>query len=228
MEDLHSNANAKQLAASPSQQFVDVVEVKEDTMILKSGALRSVLAVSAINYDLKSSEEQDAIISQYQNFLNSIDFPLQILIKSRKLNIDKYVDFITSKEKQQSNELLRLQISEYKSFIQQMVSISNIVDKAFYIVVPFSPIENKESGFLANLANILNPKKGIIAKNEAFETYRSQLIQRVDHIIAGLSGIGLRIKPLQTQELIELLYDSYNPTASDDSNLSAVEKLDIQ
>jgi len=228
MEDLHSNINAKQASASPTQQFVDVIEVKEDVMVLKSGALRSVLAVSAINYDLKSSDEQDAIISQYQNFLNSIDFPLQILIKSRKLNIDNYLEFITSKEKQQPNELLRLQISEYKAFIQQMVSMSNIVDKVFYIIVPFSPIENKESGFLANLSNMLNPKKGIIEKNEAFETYRNQLLQRVDHIIAGLSGIGLRIKPLQTQELIELLYSSYNPTVLDESTLNAVEKLDLK
>lgn len=228
MEDLHSNKNIKQMASSPSQQFVDVMEVKEDTMVLKSGALRAVLAVSAINYDLKSSDEQDAIISQYQNFLNSIDFPLQILIRSRKLNIDNYLDFITSKEKQQSNELLRLQIAEYKSFIKQMVSVSNIVDKEFYIIVPFSPIENKDSGFLSNLSNMLNPKKGIIEKKEAFETYRSQLLQRMDHIIAGLSGIGLRIKPLQTQELIELLYDSYNPTILDESSLNAVEALDIK
>jgi len=228
MEDLHSNKNAKQVAASPSQQFVDVLEVKEDVMVLKSGALRSVLAVSAINYDLKSSDEQDAIISSYQNFLNSIDFPLQIMIRSRKLNIDSYLDFITSKEKQQSNELLRLQISEYKSFIQQMVTVSNIVDKEFYIIVPFSPIENKDSGFLSNLSNMFNPKKGIIEKKEAFETYRSQLLQRVDHIIAGLSGIGLRIKPLQTQELIEILYDSYNPSILDESSLSAVGDLDIK
>lgn len=228
MENLHSNKNTKQLASAPSQDFVDVIEVKEDVLVLKSGALRSVLAVSAINYDLKSSEEQDAIISSYQNFLNSIDFPLQIMIRSRKLNIDSYLDFITSKEKQQANELLRLQISEYKSFIQQMVSVSNIVDKEFYIIVPFSPIENKDGGFFSNLSNMFNPKKGIIEKKEAFETYRSQLLQRVDHIIAGLAGIGLRIKPLQTQELIEILYDSYNPTILDESSLGEVEKLDIK
>ena len=228
MENLHSNKNTRQLSSAPSQDFVDVIEVKEDVLVLKSGALRSVLAVSAINYDLKSSDEQDAIISSYQNFLNSIDFPLQVMIRSRKLNIDSYLEFITSKEKQQSNELLRLQITEYKAFIQQMVSVANIVDQEFYIIVPFSPIENKDNGFLSNLSNMLNPKKGIIEKKEAFETYRSQLLQRVDHIIAGLAGIGLRIKPLQTQELIEILYDSYNPTVLDESSLGEVKNLDIK
>ena len=228
MENLHSNKNTRQLSSAPSQDFVDVIEVKEDVLVLKSGALRSVLAVSAINYDLKSSDEQDAIISSYQNFLNSIDFPLQVMIRSRKLNIDSYLEFITSKEKQQSNELLRLQITEYKAFIQQMVSVANIVDQEFYIIVPFSPIENKDNGFLSNLSNMLNPKKCIIEKKEAFDTYRSQLLQRVDHIIAGLAGIGLRIKPLQTQELIEILYDSYNPTVLDESSLGEVKNLDIK
>ena len=226
MEDLHSKA--KHAAASATQQFVNVVSVKEEVMILKSGALRAVLAVSAINYDLKSSDEQDAIITQYQNFLNSLDFPLQILIKSRKLNIDHYMDFVTSKEKQQVNELLRFQIAEYKTFIKQMVEMSNIVDKVFYLIIPFAPTEDKENGFFSNLSNMLNPKKGIIAKNETFETYRNQLSQRVDHVIAGLSGIGLKIKPLQTQELIELLYDSYNPTLMDESTLGSVDKLDLQ
>lgn len=228
MENLHSDQLTEKKSTAPTQQFLDVVEVKENVIVLKSGALRSVLAVSAINYDLKSSDEQDAIVNQYQNFLNSLDFPLQILISSRKINMDRYMDFIESKEKIQTNELLRLQISEYKNFIRQMVSVSNIMDKSFYIIVPFSPIENTKQGFFSNLGNIINPKKDIIEKREAFETYRIQLFQRVDHIIAGLTGIGLRIAPLKTQELIELLYASYNPHVFNDTELGQVQEMDLK
>ncbi|HCP08574.1 MAG TPA: hypothetical protein DIT25_02125 [Candidatus Moranbacteria bacterium] len=228
MESLHSEKLAKKTSTSPTQSFLDVAEVKEDSIVLKNGSLRSILAVSAINYDLKSSDEQDAIINQYQNFLNSLDFPIQILISSRKLNMETYLKFIESKEKEQSNELLRLQISEYKNFIGQLVSVSNIMEKNFYIVVPFSPIENTEKGFFSKLLNMANPSKDILAKREAFETYRSQLFQRVDHIIAGLSGIGLRIVPLKTQELIEILYESYNPRVFNESGLAEVGELDLK
>lgn len=227
MEILHSKKLSKDVSTSPTQKYLDVAEIKEDVIILKSGALRSVLAVSAVNFDLKSTEEQQAIISQYQNFLNSVDFPIQILISSRKLNMQSYLDFLTEKEKSQSNELLRLQISEYKSFIDQLVSVSNIMDKNFYIIVPFSPIENTEKGFLKNIGSLINPKRNVLEKRENFETYRSQLLQRVDQVIAALSGIGLRIVPLKTEELIELMFVSYNPAVFNASNLKDVSKLEL-
>jgi hypothetical protein len=227
MEILHSKKITSQTSTSATQKYLDVAEVKEDAIILKSGALRSVLAVSAINFDLKSTEEQEAIINHYQNFLNSVDFPLQILISSRKLNMENYIKFLTDKEKTQPNELLRLQISEYKNFITQLVSVSNIMDKNFYIIVPFSPIENQEKGFFTNIKSLINPKANILEKRENFETYKNQLFQRVDHIIAGLTGIGLRIVPLKTQELIELLFDSYNPEIYNEVELKDSSLMEI-
>jgi hypothetical protein len=228
MELLHSNKITKQTATSPTQQYLDVAEVKENVIVLKNGALRAVLAVSAINFDLKSSEEQEAIVGHYQGFLNSVDFPIQILVSSRKLNMDNYLDFLTGKEKTQSNELLRFQISEYKNFIEQLVSAANIMDKSFYIIIPFSPIENQEKGFLQKASAFLNPQKEIMEKRENFETCKSQLYQRVDHIIGGLSGIGLRIAPLETQELIELLFNSYNPSLYNAIKLPDREKLELR
>ncbi len=228
METLHSKKITKPSTTAASQQFLDVAEIKEDVVVLKSGSFRSILAVSAINFDLKSSDEQEAIINQYQNFLNSLDFPIQVLVSSRKLNIDKYLEFIEEKEKQQNNELLKLQVSEYKNFIGQLVEVSNIMDKNFYIVVPFSPVENKEKGFFSNIMSTFNPKKNILEKRENFETYKSQLFQRIDHITASLSGIGLRIAPLKTQELIELIYNSYNPNLYLDTQLGDVEKLELK
>lgn len=228
MEILHSDKITKKSSNTTTQQYLDVTEVKEDTIVLKNGSLRAILAVSSINFELKSTEEQEAIVAQYQNFLNSIDFPLQIIINSRKLNMENYLNYLTGFEKKQPNELLRLQISEYKNFINQLITVSNIMDKNFYIVVPFSPIENKEKGFFRNLLNMFNPQANIIEKRETFETYKSQLIQRIDHITAALTGLGLRIIPLKTQELIELLFDSYNPEIYNAVELKDASQLEIK
>jgi hypothetical protein len=228
MEILNSKKITKSSSSSTSQQFVDVSEVKDDAIVLKNGTLRGVLSVSAINYDLKSTQEQEAIIDQYKNFLNSLDFPIQILINSRKINIGKYLDYMGRKEKDQSNELLRFQISEYKNFIKQLVSVSNIMDKNFYIIIPFSSIENKEKGFMDTFNSFLNPRKSIMDKRELFETCRNQLFQRMDHIIAGLSGIGLKMVPLKTKELIELLYNSYNSNVFNLTELEDTSNLDFK
>jgi type IV secretory pathway VirB4 component len=220
--------NSKKSPGSATQKYLDVAEVKDDVVVLKNGSLRSILSISAINFDLKSSDEQEAITSQYQGFLNSVDFPLQILISSRKLNMASYIDFLTENEKKQSNELLRMQISEYKVFINQLVSVSNIMDKNFYIIVPFSPIESKDKGFFSNIGSLLNPQQKIIEKRENFETYKSQLFQRVDHISSSLSGIGVRVIPLKTEEIIELLFDSYNPEIFNAITVKDIDKLELK
>jgi type IV secretory pathway VirB4 component len=228
MESLHSKKITKPAAGNPTQKFLDIAEIRDDVIVLKNGSFRGILAVSSINYDLKSTEEQDAIIVQYQNFLNSLDFPLQILISSRKLDIDTYLDFIEEKEKEQTNELLKLQTAEYKNFINQLVTVSNIMDKNFYIIVPFSPIENSQKGFFHNILGLLNPQKNTLEKKENFETYTSQLLQRMDHIATGLSGLGIRVAPLKTQELVELLYHSYNSNIFNAEKLGDVKEMDLK
>jgi len=228
METLHSDKVGKKATEAATQQFLRVSEIREDVILLKNGSLRGVLAVSAINYDLKSSEEQDAIVLMYQNFLNSLDFPVQIVINSRKLNLKKYMDLLDKHERSQQNELLRLQIVEYRSFIQKLVEVSNIMDKNFYIVVPFYPIENIKKGFWRNLLDMFNPKRVVMDKMETFETYKNQLFQRMDHISAGLNGIGLRLTPLKTPELIELVYNAYNPNVFTLTDLTDVTNLDLK
>jgi len=228
MEILHSKKITKSGPSLATQQFLDVIEVKENVVVLKNGSFRAILAVSAINFDLKSTDEQNAIINQYQGFLNSLDFPTQIMISSKKLNIESYVQFLNEKQKIQPNELLKMQISEYINFIQHLVSVSNIMDKTFYIIVPFSPIESKEHGFFSNLFTRFNPQKSILEKRELFETYRSQLFQRVEHIIVNLTGIGVTIIPLKTQEIVELLYHSYNPDVFNLTNLVDINNLELR
>jgi KaiC/GvpD/RAD55 family RecA-like ATPase len=144
----------KKSGSSSTQRYVEVEEIRDGVLVLKTGALRAVLLVSSINFDLKSSEEQDAIISQYQNFLNSLDFPVQILVQSRRFNIDPYIELLKARESQQMNELLRFQMREYQGFIKNLTEISNIMSKFFYVVVPFSPVENSQGGFFQKIGDI--------------------------------------------------------------------------
>jgi hypothetical protein len=195
-----------------TQKYVDVEEVRNGAIVLKSGALRGVLLVSSVNFDLKSSEEQDATIMQYQNFLNSLDFPIQILIQSRRFNVEPYLALLQGKIQQQENELLRFQISEYKNFISGLIDTQNVISKFFYVVVPFSPVETEAGGFFQKLGSIFSPKQTLSANDATFEMYRSQLSQRMDHVTAALTATGVRVVPLGTEELIELMYNSYNPS----------------
>lgn len=227
MELLHSNKLAGNNSGASTQKYVDVEEIKDGIVILKSGSLRAVLMVSSINFELKSTEEQDAIVAQYQNFLNSLDFPIEVIINSRKLNIEPYLETLKEAESQQTNELLRLQISEYTNFIKNLVEVSNIMSKNFYVVVPFSPIENKEDGIMGKISSIINPRQTVVQKRELFETYKSQIFQRVSHISAGLSGSGVKVTLLRTEEVIELLYNSYNPTVHTNTIIKEIEKIEL-
>ncbi|HPX94694.1 MAG TPA: hypothetical protein PLF30_04030 [Candidatus Moranbacteria bacterium] len=228
MESLHSNKMTGGGGGLSTQKYVDVEEIRDGVIVLKNGSLRAVLLVSSINFDLKATEEQDAIINQYQNFLNSLDFPIQIVISSRKLNITPYLDFLKKKESELTNELLSLQLSEYRNFIKNLTDVSNIMSKFFYVVVPFYPIESAKGGFLDKFLGGKNSQSQVSRKRELFETYKNQLWQRVDHISAGLSGTGLKITMLKTEELIELLYNSYNPTTNSSSIIRGIEKVELR
>ena len=217
----------KKAAALSTQKYVDVEEMRDGIIVLKSGALRAVVLVSSVNFDLKSSEEQEALVGQYQGFLNSLDFPIQIVVSSRRFNIDPYLQRLKTVEAEQKNELLRFQIAEYKTFIKTLTEVSNIMSKFFYVVIPFSPAEDQKSGLAGRLSGIFHPKKTIGLKGESFETYRSQLLQRVEHVTAALSGTGLRVTQLTTEEIIELLYNSYNPSLFTTTVVKNVEALEL-
>lgn len=228
MEFLYSKKLTGGNKGVSTQKYVDVDRIKDNVIVLKNGSLRAILTASSINFDLKSSEEQEAIIHQYQNFLNSLDFPVQIVISSRKLDINPYLELLKEKEVQQNNELLKFQISEYKNFIKNLTDLSNIMSKFFYIIVPFSPIETKNQGFFGKITSLLNPRQAVSEKNVLFETYKNQLWQRVDHINASLGGIGIRLTFLKTEEIIELLYNSYNPSMHTNTKISKVAEIELE
>ncbi|MCK4635281.1 MAG: hypothetical protein KAT32_00285 [Candidatus Moranbacteria bacterium] len=208
-------------------KYVDIQTIKDGVVVLKNGSLRSVLLVSSINFDLKASDEQVAIVGAYQNFLNSLDFPIQIVISSRKLNIRPYLESLKESEKKQRNELLKIQTAEYRAFVQHLTEVTNIMSKYFYIVVPFSPIESTTGGFLNKMSSLLNPSQVVTERKELFETYKNQLYQRVDHIAAALGGTGLNFTTLNTDELIELFYNAYNPSVFAQSAIKNIEKTEL-
>lgn len=226
MELMHGK-NKKKESALSSQKYVDISEIKNDTIVLKNGSLRSIVLVSSINFELESSENQEALIAGYQGFLNSLDFPIQILIQSRKLDIQNYLNFLKKKEKTSTNELLKMQIAEYATFVENLTDVAQIMSRYFYVVVPFYPIESKETGPINKIFELLNPKQALTEKSELFETYKSQLWQRVNQVSSGLSRMGLQSTPLNTEEIIELLYSSYNPSMESKSILSNLEELEI-
>ncbi len=228
MESLHSKSlTTKTGDGLSTQKYVDVEEVRDGVIVLKNGSLRAVLLVSSINFDLKATEEQDSIISQYQNFLNSLDFPIQIVVSSRKLNIKPYLDYLKKKETQLTNDLLRLQLAEYQNFIKNLTDVSNIMAKFFYVVVPFYPTESVGGGLLDKLFGVTNSKLAVSKRRELFDTYKNQLWQRLDHISAGLSGTGVQVAALGTEEIIELLYNSYNPSTHNNMIIKDTDKIEL-
>src|SRR3990167_1245042 len=142
---------------SSTQEYLDIAEFREDTIVMRDGTMRSILLVASINFALKSEDEQNDIIAAYVGFLNNIDFPLQIVIQSRELNIDNYLTFLKQKEKEQTNELLKMQTAEYLQYITELISLGKIMNKRFYLVVPYNPLSDRQKNFFSRLLDSLRP-----------------------------------------------------------------------
>ncbi len=186
------------------QQLLEIKEIREGVVVLKDNSVRGVLMVSSLNFALKSEDEQGAIIYQFQNFLNSLDFSSQIIVQSRRLNITGYLDELENMKKKQKNELLKIQIEEYRKFISGILSQGIIMTKNFFVVVPFTLIRLPEIG--------KKRKKGSPGlREEDFQRAKTQLLQRIEFVASGLGGCGLLATPLNTSELIELFWSLYHP-----------------
>ncbi len=203
--------------AKAAQEFVPIKEVRNGVIVLKDGGLRSVLIASSINLSLKSSEEQVAIINQFQVFINGLDFPTQIVVQSRRLDIRPYLIMLEARLKEQTEPLLKIQTREYINFIKSFTDEVNIMTKTFFVVVPYSPgIIKSKNGMIDSLLGGGAPKNQVEDTKKAmdlasFEEKRSQLEQRTNVIVDGLSGIGIRSSQLKTDEIVELFYKTFNP-----------------
>jgi len=226
--EMQSKKLAKPKPGPSTTRFLDIAEIRDDVVVLKDGTLRAVLLVSSINFALKSEDEQEAIISAYVSFLNALDHPIQIVVQSRKLNIEKYLFELKDREKAQTNELLRAQIVDYQVFIKELVELGEIMSKRFYVVVPFDPFTAKRKGFFARIGEIMRPGVAIKLREKQFQERKAGLTLRLNNIIGGLSSMSLAVSQLDTQTLIEMYYLVYNPQTGETQKLVDVDKLQLE
>ncbi len=204
----------KRAKQSNTQAHLPIAEIKDGVVVLKDGTMRKVLLTSSINFALKSEDEQNAIISAYVGFLNSLDFPIQIVVQSRRLQIKPYLDTLSKLERDQANELLRVQIADYRLFIEELVDMGKIMTKRYFVIVPYSPLDNQKKSFWSRAKEVIVPVITLKLKEEQFQRRKQDLELRVRQISAGLANMGLEIAELDTQALIELYYSTYNPDIS--------------
>lgn len=219
----------KKTTIKSTQSFLSIAEIKENTIVLDNGSYLAVIAVSSTNFSLKSQEEQNAMVYGYQNFLNSLDFSIQILMQSRKMDIHAYLDKLKLIMEQQTNELLRVQTGEYIEFISKLIENASIMNKSFYVVVSYLPayIKKGSGGLLSNLFAGKNAAQKASEEIQNFQENRLKLEQRINTVVAGLSALGLRSISLKTEELTELLYNSYNFDAGPIFDASKIDEIKI-
>lgn len=190
-----------------TQDFLPVKKIKEGIIMLKQGGWRSVLMASSINFDLMSQEEKEAVIYQFQGFLNSLDFEIQILVQSRKLNLKPYLKQLEEVKERQENELLKVQAGEYKDFINALSEMSNLISKNFYIVIPYYPPSKKTS-------------------DKEFRRWKNQLDLRSQYVINGLRGTGVNAITLGSNEIVELLWSFFNPDKTGKETIPIFPEID--
>jgi hypothetical protein len=196
------------VASKATQDFIPIKEIRDGLVVLKDGGMRAIIMVSSVNFALKSPDEQQAIIFQFQNFLNSLDFSIQISIQSRELDIKPYIATLEERYKNEIGELMKIQIKEYIQFIKSFIEQTSIMTKTFFVVIPFSPsILSTSSNPFERFAN----KKNTRNKTDFFEENRTQIEQRINIVSQGLTRCGLRSIQLGTEEIVELFYKTFNP-----------------
>lgn len=219
---------AKNKISSSTQQYLNIAEIKDNTVVMKDGTLRAVLLVSSINFALKSEDEQNAVIDSYVRFLNNLTFTLQIVIQSRELDINNYLEYLKNKEKEQMNKLLKVQTADYIEYIKELTSLGKIMNKRFYVIVPYDPLTDKHKGFMSLLSEALKPATVIKLKEKTFKNYQEMLDRRIDSVTGGLESLGVAVARLDTQSLIELYYKTYNPETSQNQELVDLDKLRVE
>lgn len=211
-------AGASQTNPNSTQNVLQIVEIRDGIVIMNDGSFRSVVMVKSVNFDLMSAQEQESVEFSYQKFLNSLYFPIQIFMHSQRVDLRPYVEKLEKIRSQHDNMLLAMLIDDYVGYIDQLSQQTNIMDKTFYVVVPYFPGKSLEDSykqkgnFFSGLAAMFSTKEQHVTINEqALSDAKNELRNRVQAVLGGLLPCGVQGLPLDTQELIELYYDIYNP-----------------
>jgi hypothetical protein len=227
--------NAKKGKIASTQSHLRISEIRNDTVILKNGGSRAVIETTSINFNLKSEDEQNAIIQAYQSFLNILDFPVQIMVRSKKLDLDNYLNDLSLIADKQTNPLLQKQTYDYVDYIKKLLEYADIMKKSFYVVVPYNALagDDKPSGIIAFFQKFLNRIRNkqtdadFVKQKKQFDTLKKGLDHRVNVVSAALENCGVKVNKLNTQELIELYYNSYNPDLARLQKVSDINSTDI-
>ncbi|MFA6527970.1 MAG: hypothetical protein WCT46_00315 [Candidatus Gracilibacteria bacterium] len=215
-----------------TQLHLKIAEIHDNTAVLKNGGLRAVLKTSSVNLHLKSEEEQNAVIFSYQHFLNSLEFPIQIVIRSKKLDLDNYIANLKKIEAKQENRLLKEQTVEYIEYIQKLIEYADIMEKEFFVVIPQNPYRTSQNpNFLKTIIENFNSKDTIAKikqRKTEFDQLQKQLNQRINVVKSGLENCGLHVDLLNTQQLIELFYETYNPLTARSQKIANINKINIE
>ena len=210
-----------------TQKHLDVENIADNLVMLKNGGVALLLQTTAVNFGLLSETEQDATIYAYASLLNSLTFPIQIVIRSKRMDISSYLELLKQQEEKQTNENLRFQIKKYRQFVESIIKENRVLDKRFYIVIPFSPLELGVKPTTTSFLSLVNPlakkrKDGLpFPKAYILERAKNALYPKRDHVARQLARIGLKAEQLTTQELVELFYDIYNPVQAGGGRLTA-------
>lgn len=210
--------------APSTQDHLPIAGIQDGVVIMNDASVRAVLKVEPINFELKSQTEQDSIIYSYQAFLNSLDFPIQIVIHSKKLDLERYLMKMEESKKNLTSDLLRIQIEDYVSFVRRLISVANIMSKRFYVVVSYSAIGGKQG--MNPLGSFMRkPDNAPLLYQDQFERFRTEVYNRANMIAGGLTRLGVKVSALNTQELIELFYGVYNPDIATEERLTDIRDL---
>ncbi len=211
-----------------TQRYLPIAEIKEDTVVLKNGGLRAVLKVNSLNFNLKSEIEQQGIIAGYQAFVNTIIFPIQILIRSTRLNIDPYIQSLRQKAELQTSPLMKDQTLDYANFMEKLVDIADIMQKNFYIIVPVDAPSKTKRGLIQRFLewiNVDDTRAKALQRSREFHAYAKILRDRVTLIQSGLENVGITMRRLKTEELVQLYYGIYNPITSQKQKFKNLAEL---
>jgi hypothetical protein len=209
-----------QAITSTTQEFLDIFDVTEDLLLLKSGAAGLVIQVMAMNFGLLAEEEQDAIIYGYAGLLNSLNYPIQIVIRSQTKDVTGYLNLLRQKEEETLSTIRKQQIRQYREFVADLVQERNVLDKKFYVVIPASGLELGIIQAQSVLPGVKNPDISTFDRSIIIERAKNLLEPKRDHIISQFSRIGMFSRQLKTQEIIQLFYTAYNPEASDGQKMT--------
>lgn len=211
-----SPINTKKQITKATQEFVPIKEVRDGIIVLKDGSMRAILMVSSLNFSLKSQGEQEAITMQFANFLNSVEFSIEISVQSRRLDIRPYIALLNDRLKEQNSDLIKIQTREYINFIKDFTDNVNIMSKGFFITIPYTPtIINTKEAVSGISALFFNKKTKKISKDSDFEEAKTQIDQRISIVEQGVARTGVRTARLGTEEIIELFYKTFNPGESE-------------